>query len=156
MKIFHIILIFAICTLIICTNTCFASNFWGKNHKEVTESAKKEFDNYNYGKAINLYKQALWLKTENLDDIYLHIGISYIGLDKYKKAISPLTKSIEINPNNSSPYYNRGYAYYKIKQTEKAKQDFKKALEINKPVYPYEIKEAKELLEHIEYLDSCE
>lgn len=86
----------------------------------------------------------------------MHIGIIYNALNKYKKAIKPLNKSIELNPDSSSSYYNRGLAYYKLKDTEKAKEDFKKALEINKPVYSYEIKDAQNSLEHIEYLESCE
>lgn len=177
MKNLYIFLFITLCTLIIYGNSCFSETNFGKNEQQklnfqrqncrisfknnknaedVISLAKKEFGNSNYEKAIRLYKQALKLNPSCSEDIYLHLGISYNALDKYKKAIEPLNKSIEINPNNSSSYYNRGRAYYELKKMDNAKEDFKKAIEINKPVYPYEIKEARNSLEHIEYLEMCE
>lgn len=99
---------------------------WGfqcnKNAEDVIRQAKKEFDDFNYGRARSLYKKSLKLKPSHPDEVYLHIGISYVALGKYKKAIKTLNKAIEIN----------------------------------KPVYSNEIKEARKTLEHIEFLESCE
>lgn len=165
MKIFHIFLCVTLFAIIVCGNYCFGAVDFGhffkfssqnKSTEDINNLAKKEFDNYNYKKAIRLYKQALKSEPSNSENIYLHIGISYNMLGKYKKAIKLLNKSIEINSENSSTYYNRGYAYYKLKKFDKAKQDFKKAIDINKPVYQYDIKEAHKKLEHIEFLESCE
>ena len=160
----------ALCALIIYGNPCFCENNCqtiqcknlrevfqcDKNAEDVIRQAKKEFDDFNYGKAMHLYKKSLKLKPSHPDEVYLHIGISYIALGKYKKAIKTLNKSIEINPVSSSPYYNRGFAYFRLKKFAMAKQDLKKAIEINKPVYSNEIKEARKTLEHIEFLESCE
>ena len=100
--------------------------------------------------------KALRLNPSKPDEIYLKIGMNYIFLDKYKKAVEPLTKSIEINSSNSYAYYNRGFVYYKLKKLEKSKQDLKKALEINNFRNPVERKEAKDLSGHIEFLESAE
>ena len=164
MKFFHIFLFIILCALVICGTCSYSAANWNKNiqqkhnksAQEIIDLAKSEFDNYNYKKAISLYKQALRLKPSNPEDIYLYIGISYNLSDQYKKAIKPLNKSIEISSDNSSAFYNRGFAYYKLKQTDKAKEDFKKAIEINKPIYQHEIKKSRNLLEHIEFLESCE
>ena len=165
MKIFHIFLLIALCLLIVCSK----SSFCGTNCKicgtqitsannayEVISLADSECDKFNYAKSIRLYKKALRLNPSKSDEIYLKIGLSYIFLDKYKKAVDPLTKSIEMNSDNSSAYYNRGVVYYKLKKLEKSKQDLQKAVEINNFTNPVERKEAKDLLAHIEFLESAE
>ena len=107
----------ALCALIIYGNPCFCENNCqtiqcknlrevfqcDKNAEDVIRQAKKEFDDFNYGKAMHLYKKSLKLKPSHPDEVYLHIGISYIALSKYKKEIKTLNKSIEINPVSISP-----------------------------------------------------
>jgi tetratricopeptide (TPR) repeat protein len=49
----------------------------------------------------------------------------------YKGAIIDYTKAIEINPNNTKVYYNRGFLKVKLKDNYGAISDFTKAIEIN-------------------------
>ena len=49
----------------------------------------------------------------------------------YNQIISTSTSKITTNPNDYSSYYNRGLAYYKLKQYEPAISDFDKAISIN-------------------------
>ena len=173
MKIFRRLLFIALCVFIICNKSCFCEtnccktnpthrtglSFFACSNKsadEVIGLAKKECDKFNYKESIRLYRQALRLNPSHPDEVYLGIGSCYILLDNYKKAVEPLTKSIEINPENSSAYYNRGFVYYKLKDLKKSKQDLKKANEINNFTNPEERKETKKLSDHIEFLESTE
>jgi len=59
-------------------------------------------------------------------------GKYYAMIDKTDSAISDYTKSININPNNSQSYYNRGMAYYSDKSDKKATlADFAKAAKLH-------------------------
>ena len=49
----------------------------------------------------------------------------------YNGAIKLFSEAIELKPDWSWPYNNRGIAYYYLKQYERALRDFNKALEIN-------------------------
>ena len=47
------------------------------------------------------------------------------------KKIEEYSKKIEKEPNNATNYYNRGNAYYSLKEYEKAINDYNKAIELN-------------------------
>lgn len=73
-------------------------------------------------------------------------GLIFYSDNKDKEAIIAYTKAIEISgPNDDMLFYNRGLSYQMLKQYDKAKSNYIKALEIN-PNY----KNAKEALEDIE------
>jgi Tfp pilus assembly protein PilF len=57
--------------------------------------------------------------------------MAYINLKQYEAAISDLNRAIEIDPNYSSAYNNRGRYYQEIGEFEKASADFEKATQIN-------------------------
>ena len=110
MKKFYIFLFIALCLLIVCGKSCFcgANNGncgfqinSGKSADVIISLADKESNKFNYTKSTRLYKKALRLNPSHPDEVYLKIGLNYILLDKYKKAVVPLTKSIESNSNNS-------------------------------------------------------
>ena len=46
----------------------------------------------------------------------------------FKKAIQLYTKAIEIDPNHFKAYLNRGFAFDKIGETDKAIADYSKAV----------------------------
>jgi len=48
-----------------------------------------------------------------------------------EKAISDLTKNIELNPSDEYFYQMRGCIYYRMRNYEKAIADFTKAIELN-------------------------
>ena len=73
-------------------------------------------------------------------------GLIFYSNNKDKDAIRAYTKAIEISgPDDDKLFYNRGLSYQMLKQCDKAKSNYIKALEIN-PNY----KNAKEALENIE------
>ena len=47
------------------------------------------------------------------------------------KKIEEYSKKVEKEPNNATNYYNRGNAYYSLKEYEKAINDYNKAIELN-------------------------
>ena len=55
---------------------------------------------------------------------YYNIGNSYFALGEYKKSISGFSKAIELDEADVSSYYNRGRAYLKIDNKEKACHDY--------------------------------
>jgi len=57
------------------------------------------------------------------------------------QAISDLTRSIELAPIEASGYYNRGLAFRQKGDIEKARADFRRALELVK------VPELRELIE---------
>jgi len=51
--------------------------------------------------------------------------------DKHIQTIKDLNKAIELDPNNAAAYNNRGYAYYNLKEYDKAIRDYDRAIELN-------------------------
>ena len=57
-------------------------------------------------------------------------GIEHFQAGDYEKAISELTKSIELDPDYAGTYYNRGVAYSKVGQYDQSIADFNTAIGI--------------------------
>jgi len=94
---------------------------------------------YNYGNKIKLQKKVDDLMKENKKDsdpkIYLYITDSnYDYGEQYNNALECLDKALEINPDHSVAWYNKGYILYSFKEDEDALECFGKALE-NNPSY---------------------
>jgi tetratricopeptide (TPR) repeat protein len=51
---------------------------------------------------------------------------------KYKEAIKYYSKYLKLQPDNDIAYYNRGLCYQELKENNKAKADFEKAVSIDK------------------------
>lgn len=88
-----------------------ASNTASEKVEEVSEEDKKEAETY---------------KVE---------GNRAMGQRKFQDAVEQYTKAIEKNPNNEIYWSNRSAAYSSLRECNKAVDDAKKALEINKS-YP--------------------
>jgi tetratricopeptide (TPR) repeat protein len=118
-----------------------------KQNELIDDEIEKDPDNADLHnvKAYNLYKLdkikegiSEVLKGIKIDPnaagFYDTAGEGYCMLGEYKKAINIMTKGINIAPDGLSPdgknwrieehYYNRGMAYLKLKEYEKAKKDF--------------------------------
>lgn len=63
------------------------------------DSGQEEFNNKNYKKAIECYKQALAIKQDGVT--FYNIGAAYYNIDKYKDAIKNLQACIRLKPRQS-------------------------------------------------------
>ena len=87
----------------------------------------------NYEPAYRLLKQACY-----------ELGLAHLQKGAHSKAISPLRKAKDIDPNCERTHYSLGFAYFKLDRLEEAKLEIKEALSIQ-PNYP----KARELLSEI-------
>ncbi|OQX54533.1 MAG: hypothetical protein B5M48_00245 [Candidatus Omnitrophica bacterium 4484_213] len=69
--------------------------------------------------------------SEDDFDMYFNRGTDYLENGDYERAISDLSKAIEIHPNDDEAYSNRGIAYVLQGNHDLAISDFSKAIEIN-------------------------
>ena len=85
-------------------------------------------------------------KDPGNDDYYLHRSSSYLEManeksanplttdpaeNYYKIAITDATKTLELNPNSELAYYNRGKAYYGLKNYQQAITEYNQCIAIN-------------------------
>ncbi len=87
----------------------------------------------NYEPAYRLLKQACY-----------ELGLAHLQKGAHSKAISPLRKAKDIDPNCERTRYSLGFAYFKLDRLEEAKLEIKGALSIQ-PNYS----KARELLSEI-------
>lgn len=62
-----------------------------------------------------------------------HWGLAnlYFEQKKYEKAIAEYEKAIQLNPNNSALYFNKGICFYENNQFEPSIEDFKQVIAID-------------------------
>lgn len=70
----------------------------------------------------------------SLGDYYNHLGNLYVKKGDVKKGIELLEKNVEMYPNSPEFLTSLGDAYFKNKDSEKAKLTYKKALELGKKI----------------------
>jgi len=58
-------------------------------------------------------------------------GVMYRRAGKYEEAIDRYTKAIDLKPNFSQAFNNRGVVYYNMRKNGKAMADYDKAIELN-------------------------
>jgi tetratricopeptide (TPR) repeat protein len=73
------------------------------------------------------YKKATLLQPAD-PDVWFNLGNVYYKKEIYQKAIEAYTTSIDLDNTRGSGYFNRGLAFYKLGETEKACVDMKQAL----------------------------
>ena len=84
-----------------------------------------------YEKAIEQYEKVLEKEPENAD-AWFNRGFARVEKGDYEKAIKDFDLYIEkIDPYDSYAYNNRGVAYLRYKQNERAVENFNKAIELN-------------------------
>ena len=74
------------------------------------------------------------MTPENAGPPLSNRGQTKYDLEDYTGAISDLTKSIEIIPNNGWAYYIRGLSKQKIEDLNSACTDWKKAAELGETI----------------------
>ncbi len=83
-----------------------------------------------YDEAIKIY-EGLYLKDPQFYYALYNIGyINLVYLKDYPKAVEYFTKVIEIKPDYTDAWYNRGFAWEMQKNVENSRNDYKKALEL--------------------------
>ena len=69
---------------------------------------------------------------------YVESGINLSEQNEFVDAIEAYSQSIELDPDNALTYYNRGLAFYHLRQHEPALSDFDRTIELNPDVVqPY-------------------
>jgi tetratricopeptide (TPR) repeat protein len=83
-----------------------------------------------YDEAIKIYESLLLKDTTFYFSLY-NIGyINLVYLKDYPKAVEYFTKVIELKPDYTDAWYNRGFAWELQKNPENSRNDYKKALEL--------------------------
>lgn len=86
----------------------------------------------NHQKAIVSYKKALdYLDKENCDDIYSSIGVEYMLLKEYDKALHFLKKGLDGCPDISEQYLEITNCYFNLDMSDDAVEFFKSEIDKN-------------------------
>jgi len=81
-------------------------------------------------KAVQSYETINKLDPANKFAFY-NIGyVNLVYLNKYSNGITFFTKAIELDPEYTDAWYNRGYCYELLKENEKARSDYQQVLKI--------------------------
>ena len=81
--------------------------------------------------------------------IYGNKGIGYIALGRNQDAIYEFNKAIEMNSCHAFSFYNRGVAYFRLNELEKAKRDIEEAIRLE-PYNEYFVSEYEKCFPKIE------
>jgi tetratricopeptide (TPR) repeat protein len=84
----------------------------------------------NHMQAIESYRRALELEG-NTPELMLSLARAYLRSGRYSSAGELLTDIIEMQPENSIAYQYLGFAQLKLKETQQAVQNYRKAVEID-------------------------
>ena len=85
---------------------------------------------------MNYFSKAIadleFILTKDKDNPLAYNALAHVFFlrNDSKKAVIYCTKAIKSSPNYATAYYNRGKAYYDLKQLDKACADWKKAWEL--------------------------
>jgi Tfp pilus assembly protein PilF len=101
-----------------------------ENGETIVEQAAQKFQKEDYLGAINDLTEAIRLEPNN-SELYLVRGASYTYSGNFEKAIEDCNQAIRISPNYADAYLLRGTISL-ILETQKAKEDFEKALTLYK------------------------
>lgn len=154
-------------------STCFC------DYDNAEAIADKEFDKGNYKKAIKYYSLSLKIKQNSAKTyinralakinansdvvIGLYTGNTNMNINHHKMyysddIIRDLTSAIEINPNLTIAYINRGIQYSQILEHALAINDFSKAISLdhnNTDLYLYRAEEYSKLEDFKKALNDC-
>lgn len=79
--------------------------------------------------------------TEELFDLnasqaHFQSGLQYYFQSQYPAAIHEFQEALSINPDDARSYYFLGYAYYRLRELEKAQEAFDQAYQLNPQYSP--------------------
>ncbi|NOQ75215.1 MAG: hypothetical protein GQ574_24600 [Crocinitomix sp.] len=99
------------------------------NWKILHNKAHALDQNKMYEYAIKEYHKVL--KIHESPETYMGLGVSLARGGYNPQAIIAYNKSIELNPTYKSPYNNRAFEYYLLKEYDKALKDISYAIELD-------------------------
>ena len=79
-----------------------------------------------YAGALTQLQEARTLKS-NSDELYLNMGMAYIGLNQSDKAIPELEQALALHKNWQAAHFNLGIAYFNTDQFDKSIEEYRKA-----------------------------
>ena len=74
----------------------------------------------------DIYKKSFG-DLDEFDKFYMQRGNAKSNLGDHSGALSDFNKALSLNSSNPLIYYNRGLAWFKLKNTSKGCKDFRKA-----------------------------
>ena len=111
--------------------TTVLENFTKQRSKELYEKGKKAFYSDNFAEADHYFQQVLSLQTNDYETCFYKGLVYEINFDN-DKAITELTKAIDLKPKKSEAYYYRGKIYDKLEKYPEAINDYSRAIKYNK------------------------
>ena len=117
------------------------SNIFIENVNELITRGYEYFSEKQYGKAIDLLKEAEVIiektfevdeRQESISSLNNFLGFNYLALFEYDDAQICFEKSLEINPNSSQACAGLGEIFFYHKKDEASKQMFEWAVKNNK------------------------
>ncbi|PSF38252.1 hypothetical protein C7H19_07225 [Aphanothece hegewaldii CCALA 016] len=97
-----------------------------KLFKEANQLKKKG----NFQEAENNYQKILFWNHQNAE-VWHHLGLLYLHIFEYGKALDCVMNSITINPNTGKYHYNVGLILEKLKKIPQSIQAYYKAVELD-------------------------
>jgi len=89
------------------------------------------FDHEKYKDAIEFYKKYLEFDPSNLEATF-NLGVSYEALEDYNNAIKYFTEAMKYDDTKiNSALLSRGYCYLKVKDYQRAEDDFIKFIDLH-------------------------
>lgn len=102
---------------------------------EALEKGFRQFRDYNYSAAIQLFSSAISMDFEAVGTrtelALMHRGFAYSAIDKNVRAIKDLDEVISKNPRNTDALIGRAICYGALRQNERALEDFDRATTID-------------------------
>ncbi|AJD29261.1 tetratricopeptide repeat protein [Clostridium botulinum] len=87
--------------------------------------AHEEFEKENYKEAIKLYQDSISDMEDMEDTEYIklplyNIGVCYMKLKRFGKALKYLTEATKIDPKYSKAFFNKGFCHIQLNHNKKA------------------------------------
>ena len=93
-----------------------------------SETAQVYYNRKEYEKAAEEFINAIVIDKENNAGIYLNLGLCYLYLDRLDESVRYFAESLQRDSNKPKAAYNRGVAYFKLGQFDKAIADFERTV----------------------------
>jgi tetratricopeptide (TPR) repeat protein len=100
-----------------------------KAYDSLVQMGNHFMDNQVYPMAIECYRRALNLKSDN-PDVITDLGVCLYSSGDGQKAIDQFEKAVTLNPAHAAAYFNMGIVYRELNNMEKAKAAWRKFLEL--------------------------
>jgi len=110
----------------------------------MNHAAQIHLERDNDAQAEDILNEILSLGSDSLN-VFNSLGVIYRRRGDHKTALTHYTKALRVHPDEPNIYYNIGRIYLDMKNTDKARELFQKALEIDSS-----FKEAKQVIKAID------